>query len=122
MGFMSARGLTVQQCGGPRPDPFMQSRQSRGRPSNTKCLINLIICLRPQGMKSLFPRHLRPRAASAKLLTHTCTHTQPHYPLSGLLMCCAENKESPLITSIKAPPGDKHLTGYPLSRARTTVK
>lgn len=79
-GFMLARGLTVQQCRGPRPDPFMQSRQSRGRPSNTKCLINLIICLQPQGMKSLFPRHLRPRAASAKLLTHTCTRAHTRSP------------------------------------------
>lgn len=80
MVFMSTRGLAVQQCGGPWPDPFMQSRQSRGRPSNTKCLINLIICLWPQGMKSLFARHLRPRVASAKLLTHICTRcSATHY-------------------------------------------
>lgn len=114
----------AQQGGGPRPAPLMQSRQSRGRPSNTKCLINLLICLRPQGMKSLLPRHLRPRAASAMLLTRTRTdtHAQPCYPLSGLLTCRGGNKESPLITSIKAPPGDKHLTGCSLGRATAKVK
>lgn len=36
--------LSAQQRGGPRPAHFMQSRQSRGSPGNTKCLIHLLIC------------------------------------------------------------------------------
>lgn len=36
------------------PAPFMQSRQSRGRPSNTKCLINLLICCDCRAWKACF--------------------------------------------------------------------
>lgn len=54
VGFMHLCSFTVQQCGGPRPAPFMQSRQSRGRPGNTKCLINSLICCDCRAWKACF--------------------------------------------------------------------
>lgn len=54
VGFMPLCSLTVQQSGGARPAPFMQSRQSRGRPGNTKCLINLLICCDCRAWKACF--------------------------------------------------------------------
>lgn len=68
-------------------------------------------------MKSLFPCHLRPREPSAMLLTDVQTHTHTHtlfatHYLAYFHAVVGIKAESPLITSMKEPPGDKHLTGY----------
>lgn len=46
---------SAAQRGGPRPAHFMQRRQSRGRPGNTKCLINSLICCDCRAWKACFP-------------------------------------------------------------------
>lgn len=110
--------LTVQQCGGPRPAHFMQSGQSRGTPGNTKCLMNSLICCDCRAWKACFfaiwgQENPVPRYLQTQTHTHMCTRRDFATPLSGLLSCAVVGikTESLLITSLKAPPGDKHLSG-----------
>lgn len=55
--------------------------------------------------------------------THTHAHSISYYSLSGLLSCAVVGIKtaSPLITSVKAPPGDKHLTGHWLGWTKPAV-
>lgn len=83
----------VQQCGEPRPAPIMQSRQSRGRPSNTKCLINLLICCDCRAWKACF---FAIWGQKNPVLCYTHMHTHLRH---GLLSCCGGIKtDSPFFT------------------------
>lgn len=120
VGFMPPCSLTVSAAvWGPRPAPIRQSRQSRGRPSNTKCLINLLICCDCRAWKACFLA-IWGQENRVPCYLHTHTHC---YLLCGLLSCCGGIKtDLPLITFMNAPPGDKHLTGHWISNAKRTVE
>lgn len=96
-----------------RVKAIMQRSQSRGRPSNTKCLINLLICCDCRAWKACFLA-IWGQENPVLCYTRACVHTHTFcYLVRGLLSCCGGIKtHSPLITSMNTPPGDKHLTGH----------
>lgn len=99
VGVMPPCSLTVQQCGGPRPAPFMQSRQSRGRPGNTKCLINSLICCDCRAWKACFLA-IWGQENPVPCYLHTHRHAHTHIYTQLLLptiwptfMCGGGNKD-----------------------------
>ena len=96
VGFMPPCSLAVRQYGGPRPALFMQSRQSRGRPSNTKCLINLLICCACRAWKACFFAiwgQENPVPCYLQTHKHTRTHSVCLPTIWPTFMCCGGNKD-----------------------------
>lgn len=93
------RSLTVQQCRGPRPAHFMQSSQSRGRPGNTKCLINLLICCDCRAWKARFLAIWgQENPVPCYLQTHTHLSTQILLPtIWPTFMCGGGNKDRSIL-------------------------